>query len=254
MDGSLLLLLFLALALGVIITIGSIHGAEAFTMLPTLDVTGSLLVLVSYIILPWVYFNPLPNIASVSDFKQEMADSSILQQLGVWEDTIIAELPFGVDEATPVIEEQQQVENLAAWKELVATNNSLTGLAIMRSVPYKSFSFRILLWMTLILPILSLLSLVLQHLGRANEAKLLNISSGASATILVVILLSELPAIDTFGVREGLHQTLLFLEAGTNTAAGVWGVLNGVILIQVGSLVRLSSSSEHGNDDDIHYL
>ena len=195
-----------------------------------LPLVGAALVLLSFLVLPWVRFVPPPDRLEVAGWQQIVGTASgFLQYLG---------LPTPPTQ-WPELGQALSRPELSWLQEQIGTDVAWTGLDLVTKVAPMTIVLRVTLWLLLAVGVVTFVwSLIsLAELGLEIN-KLMTTLCGVAAGLALLALLWYLPSVDSFGLRDDFWLSLFLLVKGARTGIGVWCALIGLGLIVAGTIVE----------------
>lgn len=199
-----------------------------------LPLVGTVIVLVSFLVLPWLRFGDwTENLRWIDEGTglQEIVD--VAPDLLTW---------AGCESALSVsscLAEGFDRAGLGWLRERAEQGAYLTGLSLILSPPPSSLWLRVTLFLVLAAGILALVW-SLNSLGALMPGihTVLVIAGAVSTLMALLFLIGQSPVIDNLGVRGNFQLNLLLLLGGARPGAGVWGAMLGLALIGLGALAE----------------
>lgn len=199
-----------------------------------LPLVGTVIVLVSFLVLPWLRFgNWSENLRWIDEGTGLQGVVDVAPDLLTW---------VGCESASSVsrcLVKGFDRAGLSWLRERAEQGAYLTGLSLILCPPPNSLWLRVSLLLVLGAGILALVWSLNSLGGLVPEIHTILVIVGAvSALIALLVLAGQSPVVDNLGVRSNFQLNLLLLLGGARPGVGVWGAMLGLMLIGLGALAE----------------
>lgn len=185
-----------------------------------LAAVGAVLVLGSFVMMPWVIFTPLSY----------MLDGMLPDLLQAYAPDVLGRLLRWMGKGS------------VGWGvTLISSIGYIPGWLLVLLIPSRAIAVRLVIALVGLIGLMSLggslTSLVVRH---AALQRALGWVQGGTGIVGALLLLGQMPAIDAWGSTGTFAPGLLALASGAQMGPGVWVAWVGLLLVGAGSLLGLS--------------
>lgn len=184
--------------------------------------------------LPWVWFADIQTAPQqIAAWHRQPAIQSLLASYPDIPERIGINLP---DTAAEEVSIEQIFRDPVARELAVLARQQpqLSGWAIWFAVPKAGILLRMGLLLTLFTAGTSLGCILIP--GYRRRARTWWVC-GASATLTILVLISQVPIVDTFGIQNDLRVALVCIMSDARGSIGIWVALTCLLVISMSSFV-----------------
>lgn len=205
-------------------------------------VFGIVLIIIGIFGLSWVECAQADAVTErMTSFQREPAIQEILRLAPAIQTALGIESTFDPNRIETVFSDSNKQQLIA----LIHSGRRLTGWVLWRHVPPLGRSLYWSIALTLACTALDALTLLVLALTvNAAIGKRLLLFSFIATIFTLILLLIQLPGIDTFGQIKDLSMAFLSFLLGAQTRAGVYVVLTGLALAAMGLVMLFMSITE----------
>lgn len=213
---------------------GDASGSNASRLL---TIGGIVITWGAFFLLPWIHFQG-------PDLFERQRQEALQNPLIFAAAGVIPNLGYVLNADATLEGFQGKVDIERELIEQVQSTDHLTGFHIWLNMPYLDLLFHGALALLFIIPLIALFPALPKSI-RPQKTTRRHISSvyGVLALITCLLLLSYIPLLDTFGIRDDFNVMMIALLAGAKAGAGIWWALLGLLLL-IGSAWAEFESSE----------
>jgi hypothetical protein len=194
---------------------------------------GSLCVLVSLLLLPWITF--LDPQTADQRLAELLADPRVQSVIDKMPAQMRAQVGLQWPPSSADIRTAFRAPELQGLIDATRQQRWLSGWTLWRSDLQASRLLRLSLLSAGVVAILAVIWLAVSGIssaGRAVRISAMAIAVGSGITLL--LLLWQVPSVDTFGLRDNLGVLLICTLAGSRAGPGIWVALVGLVLLTAG--------------------